>query len=126
MVVILYADNDKHLSINDFPLPGQREDKGEGRGQKIPPISARKLMSQTAYFNILLALFLMFALKVAAQLIQAFDPVPFLPPFAAWNSGALPYPLLVLSQMLIMAVFLLTFGHFHYRAAQLCGGQSDA
>ena len=40
---------------------------------------------------------------MAAQLIQAFSPVTVLPPFEIWQSGALPYPVLVLFQLIILA-----------------------
>jgi len=39
---------------------------------------------------------------VAAQLIQAYSPVTSLPPFETWQSGALPYPLLVSLQLIIL------------------------
>ena len=42
--------------------------------------------------------------RVAAQLIQAVTEVSWLPAFSAWQSGALPYPALLVSQLLIIAV----------------------
>ena len=50
------------------------------------------------YGWLLLGLLLLFFFRVAAQLIQAYSPVTSLPPFETWQSGALPYPLLVSSQ----------------------------
>lgn len=53
---------------------------------------------------VLTALLLLFGLRVFAQLIQAWHPVTFLPPFEAWESGAVPYRVLVISQVAIIAV----------------------
>jgi len=39
---------------------------------------------------------------VVAQLVQAFSPVSILPSFEIWQSGALPYPLLVVFQLVII------------------------
>lgn len=47
----------------------------------------------------------LFGFRVVAQLIQQLAPVSFLPPFEAWHSAAVPYPLLLLSQLLILALF---------------------
>lgn len=46
-----------------------------------------------------------FCFRVSAQLIQANAPVAFLPPFEAWQSGLLPYWMLVLGQVLIIAFY---------------------
>ena len=51
-----------------------------------------------------LVLLLLFCFRVVAQFIQAFYPVDFLPPFEAWQSGALPYWLLVVFQFIIILV----------------------
>ena len=53
---------------------------------------------------VLVVLALAFAGRVAAQLIQAVTEVSWLPAFSAWQSGALPYPALLVSQLLIIAV----------------------
>ena len=45
----------------------------------------------------------LFALRVAAQLVQATSEVPFLPPFEAWQGSATPYPALLGSQAVILA-----------------------
>ncbi len=49
----------------------------------------------------------LFCLRVFAQLLQWVFPTEYLPPFAAWHSAALPYGVLLLSQVLI--VILMTF-----------------
>ena len=54
----------------------------------------------------LLILTVIFAFRVVAQLVQAWHPLRFLPPFEAWHSGALPYSWLVGTQVVIMAMCL--------------------
>ena len=44
----------------------------------------------------------LFCVRVLAQLIQAVYPLSFLPAFSAWQSGALPYGMLLASQVLIV------------------------
>ena len=68
------------------------------RGGPIPHASGRPY---TILLTVLLALF---CIRVLAQLIQAWYPVTFLPPFEVWASGALPYWLLVMFQTLIIVV----------------------
>ena len=53
---------------------------------------------------ILTVLLLLFCIRVFAQLLQAWSPVTVLPPFEAWESGAMPYGLLVISQVVIIVV----------------------
>jgi len=45
-----------------------------------------------------------FFCRVAAQLLQALWPLDALPAFESWHSATLPYPLLVASQFVILAV----------------------
>lgn len=62
------------------------------------------------YFSWMLLMAGLFGLRVLAQLIQAIYPLPFIPPFQAWHGAVMPYPVLVVSQFLIilvMAVVLL-------------------
>ena len=54
-----------------------------------------------AFLWILLALF---ALRVAGQLLVVTGHAPFLPPMDDWQSGLLPYPLLLASQIVILGV----------------------
>jgi len=51
-------------------------------------------------------LLLIFCFRVVAQFIQFINPVSFLPPFEDWQSGALSYEILVVSQILIIFVLL--------------------
>ncbi len=53
----------------------------------------------------LAALLGLFLFRVLAQLAQALWPTQVLPGFAAWHSGTLPYPVLVLFQAGIIALF---------------------
>jgi hypothetical protein len=55
---------------------------------------------------ILLVLLIAFLGRVIAQLIQLVAPTDLLPEFSAWQSGALPYALLLASQVVIIAVSL--------------------
>jgi hypothetical protein len=48
-------------------------------------------------------LFGAFAFRVAAQLLQRWQHVAWLPAFSAWQSGFLPYPLLLVCQIAILA-----------------------
>lgn len=50
----------------------------------------------------LTVLLFLFCFRVSVQLIQYFFPVNFLPLFEAWHSGALPYWLLVMFQIVII------------------------
>jgi len=57
---------------------------------------------KSAWLWCLLALF---GFRVVAQLVQKIAPVSFLPSFEAWHSAAMPYSLLLLSQLLIFVLF---------------------
>lgn len=48
----------------------------------------------------------LFMCRVVAQLIQVWHPVAFLPSFDVWQSGALPYPMLLMFQVAILWVCL--------------------
>lgn len=54
------------------------------------------------YGWLLLGLWLLFLCRVVAQLVQSVSPVAVLPSFETWQSGLLPYPLLVAFQLLIL------------------------
>lgn len=69
-------------------------------------------MAQSSYFKLLVVLFLLFCFRVAAQLTQAFHPVTFLPSFSAWQSGALPYWVLVTCQLAIIIACVLVLLKF--------------
>ena len=58
------------------------------------------MLYRNFYWMVLLAG--LFGLRVLAQLIQAIYPLSFMPPFQAWHSAVLPYPVLVASQVVII------------------------
>ena len=62
-------------------------------------------MPTRAYAGILWFLLFLFCLRVLGQALVAFLDVAFLPPMAAWYSGLLAYPWLLLSQVVIILVF---------------------
>lgn len=63
-----------------------------------------KVIPHRTYVPWLMLCYGLFLFRVAAQLVQKFYDLPFLPPFAAWYSGALAYPWLLASQIVIIAV----------------------
>jgi hypothetical protein len=58
-------------------------------------------------------LLLLFCCRVFAQLLQAWSPVEALPPFEAWASGAIPYWLLVTSQVMIIVACVRVIWRLH-------------
>ena len=50
------------------------------------------------------ALTALFVLRVCAQLLQALYPLGWIPEFEAWQSGVLPYPVLLASQFGIIGL----------------------
>lgn len=52
----------------------------------------------------LTALLLLFVFRVLAQLLQAIAPVDVLPEFHQWQGSGIPYPLLLVVQLFIIAV----------------------
>lgn len=54
---------------------------------------------------LLWALLFAFCLRVAGQMVVAFVGVSWLPPMEAWYSGLMPYPYLLPSQLLIIALY---------------------
>jgi hypothetical protein len=70
--------------------------------RKTNPV-ARRDPSAARHAAVLWALLALFAFRVAAEPLQAWHPLAFLPPHGAWSSGALPYPLLLALQLVILA-----------------------
>jgi len=56
------------------------------------------------YFSWMVLLAGLFALRVFAQLTQAVYPLSFMPPFQAWHGAVMPYPVLVVSQIVVIFV----------------------
>ena len=49
----------------------------------------------------------LFAFRVAAQLVQHASPIGVLPPFEAWQGSSLRYPVLLTTQLVILAALVL-------------------
>jgi len=64
------------------------------------------------YLPYLLLLFALFLFRVIGQLVQLFCPLSILPPFSAWQSGALAYHWLFGTQILIIILFSVTIRGF--------------
>ena len=62
--------------------------------------------------TILWLLLLLFVLRVAGQALVAFFGVTWLPPMERWHSGLMPYPVLLASQILIIALLTWICVHF--------------
>jgi hypothetical protein len=62
---------------------------------------------------VLTILLLLFCCRVFAQLLQAWSPVEALPPFETWASGAIPYWLLVASQVMIIVACVRAIWRLH-------------
>jgi hypothetical protein len=72
-----------------------------------PSFSLAGRVWHTRKFHVVTLAFLLalFCFRVLAQLLQRYLALPFLPPFDAWQSGALPYPALFASQILIIIFY---------------------
>ena len=62
--------------------------------------------------TILWILLALFALRVLGQLLVVAGVAPFLPPMDDWQSGLLPYPLLLVSQILILCLLATVCAQF--------------
>ena len=60
--------------------------------------------ARTAYGAALAALSLLFALRVAGQALQRWAPQTFLPDFRSFQGSSLPYPVLLSTQLVILAL----------------------
>jgi hypothetical protein len=69
-------------------------------------------MMARRFAPILWVLTALFALRVVAQPAALVLEGSLLPPFESWHSGALPYPLLLLSQILLLAWLARTASSF--------------
>jgi len=70
-------------------------------------VEGKQIIKYPRYSVVLIALLSIFCFRVFSQLLQKFYPVGFLPPFEDWQSGAVPYWLLVVAQFLIILVCLI-------------------
>lgn len=62
-----------------------------------------KAVSATGIRHILIALTALFAVRVIAQLGSLFVVDGWIPAFERWSSGVIPYPLLLVLQLIILA-----------------------
>ena len=64
------------------------------------------MMSHRTYIGLLTVLLGVFLFRVVAQFVQWVYPVGFLPPFDEWQSGVLPYPVLLLAQIAVLSLLI--------------------
>lgn len=64
----------------------------------------RPVAVPTVHCVLLAFLIAAFLFRVIAQALQAWAPLPWLPPFEIWHSATLPYSLLLASQLVILAI----------------------
>lgn len=64
----------------------------------------RAMLSNRRHFLILAAPAVLFALRVVAQAMQRWHPLQILPPFDAFQGSALPYAVLLLTQVAVLAI----------------------
>lgn len=62
-------------------------------------------MTSKAYGLLLWLLLALFGFRVGAQLVQSRVELSWLPPFEAWHSSVLPYPMLLLAQAAIVGFY---------------------
>ena len=62
---------------------------------------------EARYYFVLTVLLGVFLFRVVAQVLQAVSPVRFLPDFSTWDSGILPYPALLFTQVIVVLFGLL-------------------
>ncbi len=64
-------------------------------------------------------LMVFFVGRVVVQLIQWIEPFGFLPHFDRWQSGAVPYPVLLVAQLLIIATMVVVLTKLHRKELRL-------
>ncbi len=69
------------------------------------PLRTAKVVHK-AYPLLLGGFTLLFILRVLGQILVAVHDIPFLPPFENWQSGLLPYPMLLSAQIPIVILML--------------------
>ncbi len=86
-------------------------------------MSAQPYDNLKIYAIILTTLLTLFCFRVLAQLLQRHFELPFLPPFASWHSGVVPYILLLATQILIVALLAWVLRRLVSRRLQPSRGQ---
>jgi len=72
----------------------------------IESVGERRAEAGHGHAAILSLLLALFVFRVSAQLVQRLWPTSLLPPFGMWQSGTVPYAVLVASQLVIIAAIL--------------------
>ncbi|HEY9679655.1 MAG TPA: hypothetical protein V6C76_16750 [Drouetiella sp.] len=67
------------------------------------------------YFNVLAILLFFFLLRVMGQLFEFMSDCPLLPPMPEWQSGLIPYPVLLVFQVAIVVLFSRVCANFKNR-----------
>jgi hypothetical protein len=93
------------MTVIQFPMPlcvvcGARRRKSDST-----LVAARISPHRRLYTVSLTVLLALFCFRVLAQLTLWFVEIPFLPPFEAWQSGAVPYGALLVAQIVIIAFY---------------------
>jgi uncharacterized protein len=68
---------------------------------------------------VLWTLLCLFALRVTGQLLVVLEVAPWLPPMDEWQSGLLPYPVLLFTQVIILVVLATVSAQFSRRRGYL-------
>ncbi len=100
---------DLFLGVLSFPVSAARRSTSSRKILlKKPQVNVRMdlQIEHRRYALILMFLTGLFAFRILAQLIQFWHPVEFLPSYADWHSGALPYVWLVAAQGVILGFCL--------------------
>ena len=74
----------------------------------MPDQNSAIFQAMQAYGRWLWTLTALFALRVIAQPLALLIDTPLLPRFESWHSGVMPYPLLVVAQLFILAWLTVT------------------
>lgn len=80
------------MSVDGSSAPGETKQKRRDSRSKVT-------------LTLLCSLLILFCLRVAGQLLVAAFQVPNLPPMQEWQSGLLPYPVLLFCQILIIGIY---------------------
>lgn len=79
----------------------------------IPPSNLTQRQPSRGYVPWFWGLIVLFIVRVIAQPTSLIIKSKFLPSFESWHGGVLPYPVLLISQMLIIAWMVYITRQFH-------------
>ena len=92
-----------------------RDGAGTSPLSRRTPLDGRRLVTTdigSRRATVLWLLLALFALRVTGQLLVVAGVAPFLPPMDDWQSGLLPYPLLLASQIAILGLLATVCAQF--------------